>query len=91
MEASGRGWGVGGVSLWLGTPAHLLARGDVDVLDAAEDAGADLGAERVPDAVLRLDAVILNRDLLLAVDTLARADAFGDLCHERRTTSDCEH
>lgn len=51
---------------------HLLTGGDVDVVHAAEDAGRELGAERVPHAVLDLGAVrAVHGDALLAVDGLA--------------------
>lgn len=63
----------------------LLARGDVDVVEATEDAGRKLASERVPDSVLDLGLCLasvgsgrLDADPLLAVDRLAWNDVAGD-------------
>jgi len=62
----------------------------VDVLEATKDTCGQLGAERVPDAVLSLGrcgcgigtvgvaAGVVDADALLAVDGLARGDVLSD-------------
>jgi hypothetical protein len=49
---------------------HLVARLDVDVLDAAQHCGRDLGPEGVPDPVLDLLLVVGHAHPLLVVDAL---------------------
>jgi len=51
---------------------------DGHVADASDDGRGDLGTERIPDAVLDLLLVLLDRDALLAVDGLTDDHVAGD-------------
>merc|ERR1711988_95503 len=57
---------------------HLAARLDRHVADTANNGGAQLRAERIPDAVLLLLLLVLGRDALLAIDRLTRSHVLGD-------------
>ena len=59
---------------------NFCARLNVDVFGAGHNGGAQLRAERVPNAIFVRFAVGGRRDALLAVNTLARRDVF---CCER--------
>jgi len=51
---------------------NLLPRSDEDVADATEDTGSELGAERIPHAILHLGAIRpIDGDTLLTIDRVA--------------------
>jgi hypothetical protein len=63
----------------------LLSGTDVNVVETTEDTGGQLGAERVPHAVLdllgregRVGVGLLDRDALLAVDRVTGDEVAGD-------------
>ena len=58
---------------------HLSTRTHVNVLHTAQNGGRQLGAERIPHAVLDLLSVCLHRDALLTVHALARDKV---ACHQ---------
>ena len=73
VGAMGHGGTRGGAEV-----EELGAGLDVDVVEAAQDTGGNLGAERVPHPVLGLGSVFaIDRDALLAVHRLADDHVLG--------------